>query len=666
MGKVQLVSSLPQLVNRISPYRNSLFLNTDNAIFELKLQDNIIYERGRWTGAFIQNVEIVNSAFIVGTDKGLILFDGSKQLPVWTGDKTLVLSGKFGKETVGFALTLYNNAGRKYLKPNPVTLDVVEGKKKKLWTADKIPFFTPYGGLLNDYLVNYILGLTHTLDVDGDGFDELVMITPSIENSYLLIIKVNEEKLKLEATVNDEGKKEFVSPLEVNPTPLPPYTFRPIYSVKKDIDLDGFDEVVLLSKPEENIYTISMIKFPLGRPDIQTIYQFHAEDLFEDITDDGEIWFGVGDINGDGALELILVWEEKPDIGELYSKFSIVVVDFFGEIAKSNEVLQDYPISQLLIIDADGDGSDEIVTLNPLGISIWNLENNSDGSIAFQKNRFIPLMEQIQGLDLSSNGSIFAFGPVISTSASEEWVIYEFKNQSFKVYPSLPIFDKIIEFKGEIFIKTRDNQLLEVSNSNVKSIMDKVVDAVKFNEKLIIGLDSGELIAFEDVAKKPKRLVNLKGKFVGFSINSENLYACAMDDKNLVCKDVFGKAPQINLTVDDKPDCLLLENAMGKTFVIISYDNSIEVFDDHGNVLLKVHEAKITPGKFTVLRDNKETLILILNNGFLYAIRLADEVEYVNVGFKAWNAILKKTGEDEFYIAYRDGIYLAEKEEIFK
>ncbi len=663
---MQLVSSLPQLVNRISQYKDSLFLNTDNAIFELKLNENTIFERGRWTGAFIQNVEIIDSSFIVGTDKGLILFDGSKQLPVWTGDKTLVLSGKFGKETVGFALTLYNNAGRKYLKPNPITLDVVEGRKKKLWTADKIPFFTPYGGLLNHYLVNYILGLAHTLDVDGDGFDELVMITPSIENSYLLIIKVDEEKLKREFTVNEEGKKEFASSLKINPTPLPPYTFRPIYSVKKDIDLDGFDEVVLLSKPEENTYTISMIKFPLGKPDIQTIYQFRAEDLFENITDDGEIWFGVGDINGDGALELILAWEEKPDIGELHSKFSIVIVDFFGEISKSNEALQDYPISQLLIMDADGDGLDEIITLNPLGISIWNLKNNNDGSIEFQKNRFIPLMEQIQGLELSSGGSIFAFGPLIGIDNAEEWVIYELKNQSFKVSPRLPMFDKIIEFNGVIFVKTLDKQLLEINNSNVNKLMEKVVDIEKLDGKMIIGLESGELIAFERGTKNKRKLAKFTGEFLGFATSQNILYACIMNEDNLICKGVFEENLQIKIKVNKKPDRVLLESIRDKTFVILSYDNSIEVFSDQGDVLLKVHDAKIKLGKFTVLRNSNETYVLILNNGFLYAIKLADEVEYINAGFKAWNAILKKPDKDVFYIAYRDGIYLAEREEIFK
>ncbi len=632
---------MPLSIKRFIIINDRLFFFNDNAIFELKSTEGSIIEIARWTGAQIQNLSIIDDKYLVGTEKGIIIFDGG-QLPIWTGERTVILSGKFSDDVIGFALNVYKESRRKYLKINKIDKQILVGKVKKLWTMDKIPFFTPYGGVLDEYLMDYVLDLTNVIDSNNNGFDELIIITPGVDSSYILIVSLTED-----------GK------VDISQKELPNYTFKPFYSTGRDLDLDGLNEILLCSNPKEFDVIVSMIKFPMGKVDIQSLIKVNLRDLFNRITEDGEPYCNVGDIDGDKAFEILLFWEEKPSVNDVHSKLYIMSQNFFGERTVFNEPIIDYPVSQLSTYDFDNDGRDELLLLSPLGLSIHKLDLGAKKAVL---SKFIPFLDRIYGLK-RENEKIIVFGPLMK-EPEEKWVLNVLDGRQFSFGITVPKPRKLHLIDDGIFLLTDEGKLVLINGDERKSVRSNVVDIVSIDKTLYIALKTSIFRYDNANLKKIKDgFNNIKAIFA----SGKRLYLVDKREKDVVIMDA--------LSGDER--CILNNLSDVRLVVPLSYNDyeyyavstrrEIVLFNNVGEVLEKIDGMALEYGKFTIVGDCEAEIetILFLNKGELFLLK-PDEPHLINLGVKNWDAIevVDQCGE-EFYVSFQDGIYIADKREVF-
>ncbi|MGQ4891739.1 MAG: hypothetical protein ACP6IP_04525 [Candidatus Njordarchaeia archaeon] len=640
---MKLLVSIPSKINRIELANNEMLFSTNNAIFEFVPRERRIKEIGRWTGAKIQNVSIVDNKYVVGTDKGLIIFDES-QTPIWSGEKTIILPGKFSDEVVAFALTIYHEARRKYLKINKVTRDVLEGQIKKLWTVNKISFFTPYGGYMDGYLTNYLLGLSHVLDANGDGKDDLILITPGVESSFLLHIWV--------------GEKEKV---EIQQRELLNYTFRPLTSIKRDLDLDGLDEILLVSNPVDDAIVASMIKFSMGKADIQSLLHVKINDIFEGITEDGELWCSVGDVNGDKASEIFLIWEEKPGLGETKSKNFVFSRDFFGNEVIIPEPFAEYPLQQVMFHDYDGNGRDEMIILTPIGVSFYEI-NLDEKNV--RKIESVPIMDHVYGLVSDPRDkSLLAFGPVLEDD--KIWTFSILSEKQINYGPPTNRILKIFKVGDSILYLTDDRTLYVYDHVEAKALMNNVADIAKVKDKLFILKRNGE-IHILDGSKLTIVHKNIKGAQGLIGLYEEKILVYGIVGKKFYVMDLdSGRKVMENGEINDA-NLVIPINVGGENFYIISSSTGILILDEKGKPLHIRENIFIEFGKYALVSNKKnEEDLIFLHNGELYRFDPSDDLYLANLGVKNWEAIAKVDEKgSQYYLSFQDGVYIAEKSEV--
>ena len=640
---MKLVTSLPIRDFNFISVNGENFIYTNNAVFSVSLKRLLLKNLGRWSGAKITNVAKINDRYLVGSDKGLIVFFNDKNLPIWAGEKTFIIPGNFSEDVLGLALTIHREENRRYLKVSKVTKEVVFGEERRLFGEEKIPFFTPFGGVTDEYINQYLLGLINVLDTDRDGRDELFIITPGVEASFIT-----------RTFISDNGN------IEVQYWELPSYTFRPIVSVAKDIDLDGYKEIFLLSNPESDVVVSTIINIEPNNVKAQAVHRFSFRETFgEKVSMDAEIWGYIGDIDGDKFNEIVYILEEKPKLGEIKSSLYMLIKRFMGDEKLISKPIEEFPLENFFTKDVDGDGVEELLLVTPVSLTVYSLKKRWE----VKKDREIFFIYNIEGV-INEAGYLISFGPIL-TKPMEMWGYYLFKEKSGDLYMgSVSGKIKKITFFGKNLVLLDFNGTLYISEGNNIKVFNKgISDIEKVGDRLYVAV--GNVVQVLDKSFNKFSEIEFGGKVISLSKMGEKIFITYRRGKKIFLTDEHKK---MDIKLGAREIVSFIPLGRNKVdYIVVSGGDEICILNHSGEKIFGLSGIRLDYGKYVVLDvdgDGSRELIFVYGNElYLVDMKFGDIIR--SLGIKNWSAIsLKDVEGEKFYIAYDDAIYEADRGEV--
>ncbi len=641
MIKLKPIIFLPLEVGGVNISNHGTVFFGSESVYSMDFRDRTLRYRGFWRGAGMWSITGIDNLIVTGTKNGLIIFDETA-IAHWTGSKTAVFSGNFSEEVKLLALSFYKEKGRRYLRVYPVGSEYFSGESKRLYSDTIIPFFTPFGGPVDYELIRYLRFLTNVFDVDGDGFDELVLVNPGVDSAYLVILslrKNNEQVVKV-----DQEK-------------LPSYTFRPILALKGDLDQDGLQEIALLSNPKYKTYHISMIDIVEGKINSQSLEMLDVHNVFKDVSEDGEAWLSVGDVNGDGFAEITFMWEEKPSWGEVKSKLFFLTKTFFGESEKSLGGIEVYPPLEMYTYDYDGDRKEELILVSALGIEAVNL---SDGRVA----DFLPIIGEIKYLTHLGDERFFVSGSVLG---EDVWSYYFVDGSVIKIgYPTKRVL-KISRCNNEVSVLDASGKVWLINDNGFYLLKDSVRDLECLRDSLYLLLKDGKIVKY---GVKTDREESVKsGKIVKLVRNEDKLFYAESLNGVISIKDLKDDKEIIKLSLtDDVETIVLLRKTKRKFLPIISTSNSLLLYDEKGKLVAEANNICIQNNNnyLKTVQKTKEMLLFLYNKS-LYLVDYDASDKIRSLGYRGWHAIAHSNEDPSvIFLVYENGIYQATLDEVVK
>ncbi|MHA1617094.1 MAG: FG-GAP repeat domain-containing protein [Candidatus Njordarchaeales archaeon] len=350
----------------------------DDAVYEMTFFPRIkIKECGRWTGATAYSVGAIDEKKLLGTSIGIIIF-GDKASPLYSGGKSLIFHGNFSPK---HKIAVFVQSPEKIERIIDVYLlsseDLLKSRRLSREKGHEITFFGTNVGPVENFRFELIKGLILIKDIDGDGFDELIIITPEEITPRLQILDYDVE--------NNLIKSQVIS--------LPDFLREPLQLAAEDIDGDGAEEIFILSRSTPTKYFIIVLKlYPTdtGSYNARTyvISQININELFGEVSDDG---FLQVKLCSEPLPHFLLFWIEPPDYNEYLAKIRIAKLMIDSNVSVCKGELRHFPPKQLIFHGKELP-ENEIIFISDFGISRWKiLESDSEQSRTSELGNFYTL-----------------------------------------------------------------------------------------------------------------------------------------------------------------------------------------------------------------------------------------------------------------------------------
>lgn len=472
MIRLKLLANIPRELNDLSILNpNELLLAADESVYLVKIpKEKIsrveIKELFRWTGTNIISIDAYSNKIIAGTNKGVIIFNNNKAKPVWVGYPCNVFGGKFSNKIDIICLAKSPHKMSRILDIFAFSsIDVESGYIKSLkGTEEEIVYFSINIGPIQEFAFKRIKNLAVKLDIDMDGYLELVLITPDRAPKLSIIDIVDEMIRRIEYE-------------------LPSFVGNPILLDYRDINGDGEKELYVVSMLNDFEAVISALSVSENEISVSVLTKIDIRDLYgEDISDDGVLYAFLGQFDNDGLPEIVGIWEEPCDNDSFMSRIMPFKVDFLGRIILPERADQEeVTIKKILVTDIDSDSLLELIIFHESGFSIYKVTNHKFAISKISEFRF-PIFIKLLS---RSDRALLVSGPT-STELDSPWSLLKVNLDSGKI-GSVGVFPRLFKMecsgKARILAKS-DKRFFIISENCVKEIRNSI-DASIVNEEIL-------------------------------------------------------------------------------------------------------------------------------------------------------------------------------------
>jgi len=615
---MKLLVNIPKVLSDILVLdKYSLLLAADDTVYkvEMKNKEISIIEIFRWTGTNILSISSVDGCIVASTDKGVIIFRDGRAYPAWIGYPGIVLTGKFYEDTNVIFLGKPTHKMSRIIDLYAFSADeILSGVKSLRGSEEEIVFFATNIGPVGEYVLHRTRDLIVKGDIDYDGYEELILITPDSE-PVLYIIDFKEEGWDIESF------------------PMPQFISTPIFLGFSDINADGEEELYVVSKRGDFEAIISAILFKRmskekGRPQVITLTKINFKELLEgEISDDGIFYVFGGEFDNDQLPEFIAIWEEPIEEPVYQSKLWVFKISLTGQIEfLTKEAINETIIKKILVGDLDKDQKLEIILLTEIGCSAYKLETSKKKAGLRNIMRFgIPI--QIDKLD-KSNNRILIGGP-LSRNEKGDWSVLLYNLEERKT------FFKMLSCPIKQILSTNDAFFLITTKGSLIIISDKCEFAEESITDLLMQKDNIYVIRKGRVEKaiwtEKKCAVNFlkhlvfnkdqKIRFIRDRINDALMLLVWSKGSNLSIVNENGKKVElVNYSIDihkELIDVYRIQSNKDQYFLVLTEDELV-IFNEKGEKILS-EKIEIDDGNVVVADFNGDgdTELLYVTKGVL-------------------------------------------------
>lgn len=643
---MKLIANIPRMLNDLMPLdKNTFLLAADDVIYRVDIKGNDITlsEIFRWSGTNVLSISAYKDIIVAGTDKGVLILKEGKISPVWIGYPSIVFAGNFyenidivclGKPPykISRIIDLYAFSSKEVIEKSLRSLRGME---------EEIVYFATNMGPIDKFAFYRIRDLAVKVDIDADGYEELLLITPNDEPTLYIV----------DFSGGQIDSKKF---------PLPTFVRNPVRLGFSDIDFDGEKEIYVVSMKSDYEALISVILIDTQLQDevfIKTIAvaKLDIRDFMrEQISDDGIFYIFGGEFDNDGLPEIIALWEEP--VGEVgfVSKIWPLKLSLMGKtIFVKDAFIKDIAVKDVFPYDIDGDGANELIIFTESGFSIYKVlikgkRIKLEKMFEFKTPLFIARLNQIdQYLVLS--------GPIMEdTDNLWSTLLYSTDKREIKyILLSKPIM-RTFTLDNMYMLLTEDNKLILLSKEKNR-IIEGIRDAILINDTLYLLKEQQIIESKIDTDKLELKTISKQSlNFLPYIFvetrNSKLIIIGEEKDKPVLVHYPENKKEDLPLKIEDIKKASLLPLDNDNVLIVLKNDT----------INVQVREKKVQKikcdGDFVIedFNGDKYPEILYTRGGEFYCFSLINMTETRLVLDNITSIAVKKEAEKKFIVAFKN------------
>ncbi len=432
-------------VKTIAPEK--LLVIFDDGIYEAKLgKKTKIKEIGRWTGASAFSVESLDDKKLLGTSIGVVVFS-NKAVPLYTGGRTILFSGNFSPNHKIAAFVQMPDKIERILDVFFIGGEDFSDKKRILRErGQEITFFGTNIGPVEIFRYELLKNLVLIKDIDKDNLDELLILTPEEIAPRIEIIDYN------------EGNETW----DLYTVPLPEFLREPLQLASGDIDGDGEDEILILSRRSPLEYVLSLLEISKlednkYQANVYALAHIRADELFKNVSDDGFLQVKLLD---NELPSILLMWIEAPNFGECFSKLYFSKLDIDGSFTISKTIYEEF-MPKRLILNDENLANEEFLIISDIGFSLWRIKPMQLKGFKVIKNGYFYTPARISAIK-EVGDRLFLAGLVLSEPRKiSAMYMYDANAREFEI---IGIYD----FDVKSIIRTSGNDLAILTDNGAR------------------------------------------------------------------------------------------------------------------------------------------------------------------------------------------------------